>query len=979
MALALAACLAVACATSAPQAFNEGPGGADGGATEAGTTTLPTNEDGAVPTGQDGSAGPTPAFPDATLIDTGVAEDSGAAPPPDLAPAPSLSKITPTSALVGTAGPTITCTGSGFVARSVVQVNAVPLTTSFVSSTELQATLPTSDVALVGQLHVTVGTAPPGGGASSELEFQVVNPSPAITTLEPTSAPVGSPATLLTVLGSSFVTGSTLSFAGTALPTDVVDEKTLSATIPAASLATSGTFPVLVTNPTPGGGPSSSIAFIVANPNVTITSVTPSTLFVGGAGATLSLVGTGFVAASSVSFNGAAIPTTFTSATELAATVPASALGNSGNFPVAVTNPPPGGGVSAPITVAVVYPAVTAASVAPSSAPLGAPPATLTVTGTGFLANVTQIDLDGAPLLTTVTDATHAQATLTTAQMSTPHVFQVTVVNPAPGGGTSSPALTFAVDDPAPAATTVSPSTLLVGAPPSVVTVTGTGFVTASTVLLGTTVLPTTYVNATTLTAVVPSSNLVSAGTLSLYVSNPAPGGGTSSPALALNVNDPAPVATSVAPSFALVGSAATPVTVTGGGFISTSTINLGGTALPTTYLSPASLSAVIPASDLASAAMLSLTVTTPAPGGGTSSALMFVVDNSGPSITGLSPTSTTVPGAATPITVTGSGLSAVSVIQIGTTPVATTYQGGGLAAVIPAADLAQAATLSITVANPSPGGGTSNALYFTANDPVPTLTAVSPTSLYALSGATTITLTGTGFVNGSQVQVNGAAIPVTASTPTSLTATVPAAVLASPGTLSVTVFNPAPGGGTSAPQTLGVSCNTSAATVVFRSLNSPTTLPLSFTGAPTAYRITKSQQNAACPSHDDTTGTEPYLGFVVVNDTSAPATLSAWAVCDTTTDETDDGFLTFYSGSTVPSTQAQLEQCTDYVAEGEFGAGGHASPQSGSDDYCPGLTKAGGDGLTLAACATAVVLIQPYSTTNSSYTPPTSLTIELQ
>ena len=54
-------------------------------------------------------------------------------------------------------------------------------------------------------------------------------------------------------------------------------------------------------------------------------------------------------------------------------------------------------------------------------------------------------------------------------------------------------------------------------------------------------------------------------------------------------------------------------------------------------------------------------------------------------------------------------------------------------------------------------------------------------------------------------------------------------------------------------------------------------------------------------------------------------------------------------------------------------------SPQPGTSSFCPGLTKAGGDGLPLPACATAVVLIQPFSTSNASYTPPTTLTIELQ
>ncbi len=879
---------------------------------------------------------------------------------------------------MGTSGPPVDCTGAGYVARSVVQVNGIPLTTSFVSATELRATIPDSVMSSVGTVQVTVGTAPPGGGGSADVAFAIVNPSPAITALSPTSAVLGSSDTPLTVTGASFVSGSEVAFNGAPLVTTLVDPKTLTATIPAAALATPGLYPVTVTNPAPGGGTSSSIAFIVSNPSVTITSVTPSSVPIGSPATSIALVGGGFVAASAVSFNGTPIATTFTDATQLSAVVPAASLLNAGAFPVAVTNPAPGGGVSAPVTVNVVYPSVTATSLSPASILLGAPPPTITVTGSGFLAGVTSIALDGAPALTTVTDASHASAALTTSQVATAHTFQVTVANPAPGGGTSAP-LPFSVNDPVPTVTSVSPAAVLVGASDTTVTFTGTGFVSGSTALAGSASLATTFISATSLTAVIPASALGAPGSLALVVTSPAPGGGTSTPPFSFGVNDPVPTATSVSPSFALVGSPDTPIVVTGAKFVSSSTVLLGATALATTFVDATTLDATIPAGSLAGAASLVLTVSTPAPGGGTSGALAFTVDNPGPTITAVSPASTLVPSVATAISVTGTGFfSGVSVVQIGGTSVATTYSGGAavtLGATIPASQLASAATLSITVANPPPGGGTSNVAFFTANDPVPAITSVAPSTINALSPATPITLTGTGFVAASVVQVNGAPIAVTASSATSLTATVPAALLAAPGTLSVTVTNPAPGGGTSAPVIVTVQCNVPAGAVALTALSTPTTEALDFSQASEAYWITESEVNDTCPSVDDTNGVTPFLAWVVVNDTGASATLSAWAVCN----KTDDAFLTFYNRSTVPTTQSQLEACTGFVAEGANGAGGHNSPQPGASQFCPGLTKANGGGLTLAACGTAVVLIQPYSTTSSSYTPPTSLTIELQ
>ncbi|GIW16230.1 MAG: hypothetical protein KatS3mg063_2083 [Tepidiforma sp.] len=92
------------------------------------------------------------------------------------------------------------------------------------------------------------------------------------------------------------------------------------------------------------------------------------------------------------------------------------------------------------------------------------------------------------------------------------------------------------------------------------------------------------------------------------------------------------------------------------------------------------------------------------------------------------------------------------------------------------------------------------------ASNPLPVLTSISPNSAVAGSGPVTLALTGSGFVAASEVRWNGVPLAsVTFNSPTSLTAVIPAANLAAPGTASVTVVNPAPGGGASAPQTFTV------------------------------------------------------------------------------------------------------------------------------------------------------------------------------
>ena len=81
---------------------------------------------------------------------------------------------------------------------------------------------------------------------------------------------------------------------------------------------------------------------------------------------------------------------------------------------------------------------------------------------------------------------------------------------------------------------------------------------------------------------------------------------------------------------------------------------------------------------------------------------------------------------------------------------------------------------------------------------PVPTITSLNPSSASTGGSAFTLTVNGTGFVSGSVVRWNGSDRATTYVNDTRLTASIPAADIATAGSASVTVFNPAPGGGTS-------------------------------------------------------------------------------------------------------------------------------------------------------------------------------------
>jgi hypothetical protein len=450
---------------------------------------------------------------------------------PDLAEVPELTAITPNQATVGSVGPTVIVTGKKFVARTVVQLGGAVLATTYISPTELRATIPTDKLTAVGQLRISVGTAPPGGGASNALMFDVINPVPVLTSISnpsPPSVVLGAADTPISVMGSNFAPNAIVAFDGTDLTTRFTSDTTLTATIPASKLRNAGTFNVIVKNPTPGGGASSPIAFTVANPTVTLTSVSPSTVEIGAPATTITLAGVGFLPASSVSFNGTKLTTmSFVSATQLTALVPASLLTNAGDFPVVVTNPMPGGGVSAPRLVQVRYPMPTIVSLSPNTATTGAAATPVTINGTGFTA-VSQVTFNAVASATTFVSSTQLRATLTTAQLAVAGPIAVRVTNPMPGGGASG-AVDFQVSNPLPTLSTVTPaSPTYVGSGDVAITARGTGFLPASQVRAGAANLLTTFVSATELRAVVPASAFSAQGNIAITVTNAAPGGGTS-------------------------------------------------------------------------------------------------------------------------------------------------------------------------------------------------------------------------------------------------------------------------------------------------------------------------------------------------------------------------------------------------------------------------------------------------------------------
>ena len=364
------------------------------------------------------------------------------------------------------------------------------------------------------------------------------------------------------------------------------------------------------------------------------------------------------------------------------------------------------------------------------------------------------------------------------------------------------PVISQSGGNPVPAAISISPAHAIAGSGSFTLTVNGNNFVLVSTVTFGGVAEPTSFVNASQLTAAIPSSAITTVGSVLLSVSSPAPGGGTSN-ALSFSVLLPPPAISSLVPASVVAGSPGFTLAVNGTNFVNGSTVNINGASRTTAFVSPTQVSTSILSSDVVNVATINISVTNPvgvgSSTGGTSpsSPLAVVSANSQPTVGTLSPPSTTAGAGAFTLTISGSGFSPSSVVTFGSLTAGTVYQSlAELQATIPASAVAVAGTPLVTVANP--GSSPSEAATFTVNNPVPTEFGFTPTSAIVGSVGFTLSVSGVEFNSSSIVQVNGKGRTTTIVSGGLVQTSLLAADLAQTGPLNISVSNPAPGGGIS-------------------------------------------------------------------------------------------------------------------------------------------------------------------------------------
>ena len=436
-------------------------------------------------------------------------------------PVPQLTTVAPMSITPGSF--MITVDGAHFAQGAVVYMGTTALMTAYVSSTELTAG-GTTTAAQAGTQTITVHNPDPGASVSAGVNI-VVKGGVAV---------VVAPATAMVRTGNqqaftATVTGAldptvTWTVNGVAGGNSTVGIVSATGTYTAPLvLPTPNTVTVTATSvedPTRSGN----AVVTLQNEIPVITSVAPTT-YTANMVFLMTVNGTGFTPGSIVKLGAISLSTTFVAPTQLVA-VGQPTLAQVGTVPVTVVNPDPGGSTSAPFNVQVVGPnSNITVVISPKTATLGAGnvqqfQATVTgsidlsvtwsVNGVSF-GNSTVGRMDGSGNYTAPDNIVGLGSVTVTATSN---------ANPA-----KSDSAVVTLINPVPTLTSVTPSTLGLGS--FQVTLNGTGFVSTSTATFGGQPMQVTYVTPTMLTAIGTATS-AQVGTVTVKVTNPAPGGGTS-------------------------------------------------------------------------------------------------------------------------------------------------------------------------------------------------------------------------------------------------------------------------------------------------------------------------------------------------------------------------------------------------------------------------------------------------------------------
>ena len=583
-------------------------------------------------------------------------------------------------------------------------------------------------------------------------------PPPTITSIAPTSgSTLGG--TSVTVNGTGFQAGATVSLGGTALTVGTVTPTSITGTTGAHA---AGQVSVVVTN-TDGQSGTCTTCYTYAPPAPAVTSLSPSSGRASG-GTAVTINGTGFQTGATASFGGSALTVTNVTATAITGTTTAHAAGA---VDVIITNPD---AQSATCTGCFTYvPPPTVSSVTPGSGQ-GSGGTSVTVNGTGFLSGATA-SFGGSSLAITNVTPTAITGT-TTAHTVAP--VDVVVTNTDGQSGTCAACYAY-TPPPPPVASSVTPNSGITTGGTSV-TINGTGFSIGATASFGGSTLAITSI---TPTAISGTTTAHAAGAVDAVVTN-ADAQTSTCTGCYTYTPPPPPTVASVTPNNGLQYGG-TSVTINGSGFQAGATASFGGAMLTVTNVAATSITGTTTGHAPATVTIL---VTNPDAQTGTCSLCYTYVAPPPATVTSVNPNTGTTLGGTT-ATVNGTNFFPGLSVKFG--GAATTVTNITPTTITVTTPAHAAGLVDVTVTNDEQSPITCGGCYTYVAPPAPNLTSVTPNN-GSTAGATSVTVNGANFIAGATVSFGGSALAITNLTATTITGTTTAHAA---GAVTVTVTNP--------------------------------------------------------------------------------------------------------------------------------------------------------------------------------------------
>ncbi len=337
-------------------------------------------------------------------------------------PAPQLNAVSPASVVAGGAAFALTVKGKDFVPSSYVMLNGAQKPTQYLNSETLVVTIDAADIAVAAEKNISVFTPQAGGGLSDARKLYIVaagaTPVPVIEEINLGGILAGAVSATVDVKGAGFSPGALVIANGSSRVTTFVSDKLLRATLIAADLENIGTLVISVDNaPALAMAAQNAESALAVNAQVAVGS---EEAIMDNGGDEMPLVQPVQIASAPLQSQSVSVAPSDSNFVGIDIVAPH-------------TNPAPG---------------VSALSPDNAQAQGSAAQLVVTITGSGFVLGA-QAYWNGEARATEFVNATTVKMTISAGDLLFGGTANVSVVNPAPGGGASS-VLTFTIIEPPP-------------------------------------------------------------------------------------------------------------------------------------------------------------------------------------------------------------------------------------------------------------------------------------------------------------------------------------------------------------------------------------------------------------------------------------------------------------------------------------------------------------------------------------------------